>query len=204
MTSFRTDLFERCFPEPTNSAGPILGSGRPIRVEPLQEAPASRGAAPGSQQRSLVCHLARERARRHLLMVQDVLTKSVLANSDTPSPSVASQCSFSLRLLSTRSPRWGGGRTPRGALRVDRGVRLPSLVELAALSQDNKPFLPSPPPFGRLVTRYPCSQLCFSQPFQKTERDGLETCSDSLVFSIQLFGIVLIDDGPFASSVSSF
>lgn len=121
MTSFRTDLFERCFPEPTNSAGPILGSGCPIRVEPLQEALASRGAAPGSQQRSLVCHLARERARRHLLMVQDVLTKSVLANSDTPSPSVASQCSFSFRLLSKRSTRWGGGRTPRGALRVDGG-----------------------------------------------------------------------------------
>lgn len=176
----------------------------PSMWSPLREAPASRGAAPGSQQRSLVCHLARERACRHLLTVQDVLSKSVLANSDTPSPSVASRCSFSLRLLPTRSPRWGGGRTPRGALRAGRGVRLPSLVELAALSQDNKPFLPSPPPLGRVVTRYPCPQLCFSQPFQKTEREGLETCSDSLVFSIQLFGIVLIDDGPFASSISSF
>lgn len=44
MTSFRMDLFERSFPEPTNCAGPILGSGRPVPVEPLREAPASRGA----------------------------------------------------------------------------------------------------------------------------------------------------------------
>lgn len=63
MTSFRMDLFERCFPEPTNCAGPILGSGRPVPVEPCgkprraEEPPGQRlvRAAPGSQQRSLVC-----------------------------------------------------------------------------------------------------------------------------------------------------
>lgn len=47
MTSFRVDLLERCFPEPTNSAGPVLGSGRPVHVETLREAPASRGATGG-------------------------------------------------------------------------------------------------------------------------------------------------------------
>lgn len=47
MTSFRVDLFERCLPEPTNSAGPILGSGRPVHVETLPAAPAGRGAAGG-------------------------------------------------------------------------------------------------------------------------------------------------------------
>lgn len=186
-------------------AAPSLWSpcGKPRRAE---EPPGQRlvRAAPGSQQRSLVCYSVPERARRQLLTVQDVLTKSVLANSDSPSPSVASRCSFSLRLLSARSPRWGGARTPRGALRAGRGSRLPSLVELAALSQDNKPFLPSPQPLGRVGTRYPCRQLYFSQPFQKTER-----WSHDLV---QLFGIqystiwysVVIDDGPFASSISSF
>ena len=39
MTSFRMDLFERCFPEPMNSAGPILGSGCPIHVEPFAGSP---------------------------------------------------------------------------------------------------------------------------------------------------------------------
>lgn len=48
MTSFRVNLFERCFPEPTNCAGLILGSGRPLHVETLWEAPVSRGAAGGS------------------------------------------------------------------------------------------------------------------------------------------------------------
>ena len=173
MTSFRVDLFERCFPEPTNSAGPILGSGRPVHVETLREALASRGAArgerlvraaPGSQQRSLVCHSARERACRHLLTVQEVLAESVLANSDAPSPSVASRGSFSLRVLPAPSPRWGGGglgcfrggRTPRGPPRAGRRVRLLSLLELAARPQDTKPFLPSPPPRGRVVRMCPC------------------------------------------------
>lgn len=48
MTSFRVDLFEHCFPEPTDRAGPALGSGRPVHVEALREALASSGAAGGS------------------------------------------------------------------------------------------------------------------------------------------------------------
>lgn len=132
-------------------------------------------AAPGSQQRSLVCHSARERACRHLLTVQDVLTKSVLANSDAPSPSVASRGSFSLRVLPAPSPRWGGGglgcfrggRTPRRAPRAGRRVRLLSLLELAACPQDTKPFLPSPPPRGRVVRRCPCPLALLQSAFSE-------------------------------------
>lgn len=139
-------------------------------------------AAPGSQQRSLVCHSARERACHPLLTVQEVLTESVLANSDAPSPSVASRGSFSLRVLPVRSPRWGGGglgcfrggRTPRRAPRAGRRVRLLSLLELAARPQDTKPFLPSPPPRGRVVRRCPCPsallQSAFSENSEKVSR----------------------------------
>lgn len=132
-------------------------------------------AAPGSQQRSLVCRSARERACHHLLTVQDGLTESVLANSGAPSPSVASRGSFSLRVLPARSPRWGGGsldcfrggRSPRGAPRAGRRVRLLSLLELAAHPQNTKPFLPSPPPRGRVVRRCPCPSALLQSAFSE-------------------------------------
>ena len=203
MTSFRVDLFERCLPEPTNSAGPILGSGRPVHVETLPAAPAGRGAAggwggerlvraaPGSPQRSLVCHSARERACRHLLTVQDVLTESVLADSDAPSPSVASRGSFSLRVLPTPSPRWGGGglgyfrggRTPRGAPRAGRRVRLLSLLALAARPQDTKPFLPSPPPRGRVVRMCPCPSALLQSAFSENS-EAVSRLAPTLWYSV--------------------
>lgn len=153
-------------------------------------------AAPGSQQRSLVCHSARERACHPLLTVQEVLTESVLANSDAPSPSVASRGSFSLRVLPVRSPRWGGGglgcfrggRTPRGAPRAGRRVRLLSPgAGGPSTGHQAFPSLPSATWQSSEEVSLPLGSASVSL-FRKL-REGLETCSNSLVFSIQLFGI---------------
>lgn len=152
-TSFVWTCSSVAFQSPRTVLARSLGSGRPCLLWSfLREAPASRGATgaalSGESRASgvlpLVCYSPPERLLPSAAStVQDVLTKSVLANSDSPSPSVASRCSFSSGLLRAESSL-GRGQTPRGALRGVAGARgCLSLVELAALSQDNKPSFPS-------------------------------------------------------------